>query len=328
MLLNFLDECVENTKQAVTYRLETEDFRSSPTTFHVLRTILENRYVTEQFSLFSSPITHPCPIEGCGTLNDLSSINPYQIEDATITLAFECNTHGRRLVTLDNKGSPCSVQLSKPLRRLVRTIALAQDTVYSRYEGSPTADGPSTRVHMQIQGWENAGTLQEQMLWRPLILLDDAAVRAAPPVIVYTPLICDWAGAKLSSLMYVEGKYEYLKENGMEYLLSLEALRREGRSLDPLFRLVETGWKIPRNSSGHTLLLTFTVSTNQTQEESISRPVSQRSQKTRTLRTTRTTNRVGVRKIHHWFILTLYWSDYFRRVKLWPGFWFNLLGFR
>ena len=54
----------------------------------------------------------------------------------------------------------------------------------------------------------------EQLLWR-YIALGEA------PLIVYVPLIIDWSGAKLSKSLYVQsGAYQYLKDQGMDYLVS------------------------------------------------------------------------------------------------------------
>lgn len=78
------------------------------------------------------------------------------------------------------------------------------------------------------------------------MLLNTQAVKNASPVILYAPLIVDWSGAKLSKSWYEDGGYKYLKEKGMEYLLSLKVLRREGRSLNPLFRAVEDWVENPK----------------------------------------------------------------------------------
>jgi hypothetical protein len=55
------------------------------------------------------------------------------------------------------------------------------------------------------------------------------------------------AGSKISKSLYVKkGAYQYLKDNGMEYLLSYEEMKKRGKDPLVLFRLVETWVEDPK----------------------------------------------------------------------------------
>ena len=67
-------------------------------------------------------------------------------------------------------------------------------------------------------------------------------LEASQTRIVYSPLIVDWSGAKLSKSLYVkEGAYGYLEAQGMDYLVSYEVFRRAGMDLGVVLDEVE-GW--------------------------------------------------------------------------------------
>ena len=241
LITRLLEACASNS-EGLTYCFETEEeLLRSPYAFSVLRMILSNNTVSQEMDLstLAPPISHTCPVEGCGISNPLSSKDPYRIEDDRILFPFECGTHGRYTVTFKNGGSHCTIKLSKQLRRLVRTMVLARRTAYERHDIDSSESGePYVNVHMQLMGWENAGFMQEQMLWRPLMLLDDPSISAAFPCVFYSPLIIDWAGRRISNTMVREGRYDYLKDAGMGYLLSLSELLDGEQGLDPLFRAV------------------------------------------------------------------------------------------
>ncbi|CAL1700813.1 unnamed protein product [Somion occarium] len=240
LYFTLLNECVKFVQHSMTFRIETqEDLMLRENLPSVLSPIIRDRErIGREISPSTCllPITYPCPKRGCGFVSAFSRHLSHGIN----TLAFECSTHGRYIIDLESRTDIAKIRFAEPLRQLVHTIAYAEDTVRSREEMLATRNAPQ-RVHLQITGWEHAGFTQEQMLWRQLMLLNTQAVKNASPVILYAPLIVDWSGAKLSKSWYEDGGYKYLKEKGMEYLLSLKVLRREGRSLNPLFRAVE-GW--------------------------------------------------------------------------------------
>jgi hypothetical protein len=84
---------------------------------------------------------------------------------------------------------------------------------------------------IEICGSDYAGFWQEQLLWRFL---------SKPAIVVYTPLISDWSGSKVSKSLYLQSTaYDYLRQAGLEYLLSYDILRLEGRNLNVLWREIE-----------------------------------------------------------------------------------------
>lgn len=84
---------------------------------------------------------------------------------------------------------------------------------------------------IEICGSDYAGFWQEQLLWRLL---------SKPVIIVYTPLISDWSGSKVSKSLYLEKTaYNYLCQAGQEYLLSYRVLRDEGKDLNVLWQEIE-----------------------------------------------------------------------------------------
>lgn len=73
---------------------------------------------------------------------------------------------------------------------------------------------------MRITGSDYAGFYQEELLYKPAALLGFPVNEL--PSILYTPLVLDWSGAKLSKSLYVkEGAYSYLPS----YLINYEYLK-------------------------------------------------------------------------------------------------------
>jgi hypothetical protein len=78
--------------------------------------------------------------------------------------------------------------------------------------------------YIQICGGDYAGFWHEQLLWRHL---------QKPILIVYTSLIVDWSGSKLSKSLYLkQDAYHYLKEAGQECMLSYKVFKEAGKSVD------------------------------------------------------------------------------------------------
>ena len=165
--------------------------------------------------------------------------NEYTIHPTFVTISFLCPEHGRHKISTSNPEEVTRMEFNTPLRNLVRSIALALHTAEHRREGK---EGVS---HIRVTGMDYAGFYTDQMFWRAWLILglDEDLI---PPVVLYAPLIVDWAGSKISKSLYVkDGAYEYLKERGMDYLLSFAEMKRKK---DPfiLFRLVESWVKEPK----------------------------------------------------------------------------------
>ncbi len=109
------------------------------------------------------------------------------------------------------------------------------------------------RSYVQICGSDYAGFWQEQIVWRNL---------ERPLIILYTPLIVDWSGAKISKSLYLRrDAYKYLRDAGQEYLCSWEVMCKEGKSVEVLCREVELWvaepYRLFRSYSLHYLHLLF-----------------------------------------------------------------------
>ncbi|KXN88614.1 hypothetical protein AN958_06878 [Leucoagaricus sp. SymC.cos] len=145
--------------------------------------------------------------------------------DLDTVLEFHCPEHGVYTIDLTRKDEVGRLEFNTPLRNLVRTVAYGLDTVACR-----KADPNNHVLHVRFTGSDYSGMYQERLLWSVLMHL---RVPIDPPMIVYAPLIVDWAGSKLSKSLYVkEGAYKYLEAKGMGYLLSCANMKAADK--DPL----------------------------------------------------------------------------------------------
>ena len=150
-----------------------------------------------------------CP--DCGLVDKRGVKNKYS-EDST-RFSFECPHHGR--FTYDVRKDAHKLKFNCQLINLV--LALYYETVDYGY--------------VEVVGSDYAGFWQEQLIWRHL---------TKPMIIVYTPLISDWSGSKVSKSLYLqEGAYDYLREAKQEYLLSYKVFQQEQRDIGILWHEVE-----------------------------------------------------------------------------------------
>jgi hypothetical protein len=172
-----------------------------------------------------------CP--ECGLVDKYGVNNRYSPDGTSVS--FECPQHGRFARSI--KAEPHKFQFNCQLFNLV--LARYYQTVPYNY--------------IEICGSDYAGFWQEQFLWRFL---------ERPILIVYTPLIADWSGSKLSKSQYLrEGAYEYLKQAGQEYLLSYQVFKAEKRNISVLWQEIEDWvdrpYKLFRAYTLHYLHLVF-----------------------------------------------------------------------
>ncbi|EAS36239.3 uncharacterized protein CIMG_01593 [Coccidioides immitis RS] len=129
------------------------------------------------------------------------------------TVSFECPRHGRFNYNVDSDSH--RFQFNCQLFNLV----------IGRYYERASYN------YIEVCGSDYAGFWQEQLLWRFLV---------KPILIVYTPLISDWSGSKVSKSLYLQQTaYDYLKKAGQEYLLSYQVFRQEKRDFTVLLREIE-----------------------------------------------------------------------------------------
>ena len=131
-------------------------------------------------------------------------------------------------------------EYNTPLRNLIRALIYAEDN-------KNTDNGFEW---LRITGSDYAGFYQEQLLYKPASLLGYNAANL--PIILYSPLITDWSGAKLSKSLYVKsGAYQYLPS----YIVNYEHFKeRFGESgVEKLYKevlsWVENPYKLFRNYS-------------------------------------------------------------------------------
>ncbi|KAF5630126.1 hypothetical protein F52700_7484 [Fusarium sp. NRRL 52700] len=211
-----------------------EEFMSNPEIPHVLREIVIRR---ELYGKALAPergslaIRASCP--GCGLVEKYGTRNLYADDGSAVT--FQCPSHG--LFTCNTQTESNRFQFNCQLFNLVLGLF---------YEKTPYN-------WIEICGSDYAGFWQEQLLLRFL---------SKPAIIVYTPLISDWSGSKVSKSLYLQDTaYQYFKDSGQEYLLNYEVCRRENNDLAILWKEVELWvdepYRLFRGYSIHYLHLLF-----------------------------------------------------------------------
>jgi hypothetical protein len=157
-----------------------------------------------------------CPHPQCG----LADKHGIYTEYSESSIIFTCPIHGKYKYSLTDVEDVKKLEFNTPLRVLLRSEFYAKDLKAS---------------WVQVTGGDYAGFYQEQLMWKHIS-------NRKSPVIVYAPLIVDWAGSKLSKSLYVRKRaYEYLKELGMEYLVNFKALDDKERTLGIIFEEA-VGW--------------------------------------------------------------------------------------
>ena len=152
-----------------------------------------------------------CPYPDCGLVDKKGVHNIYHVEQSAIQ--FLCPLHGTFLVRY--KEEPWRLQFNCQLFGLI---------IARYYENHDCG-------YIQVCGSDYAGFWAEQLLWRHI---------TKPVVIVYTPLIIDWSGSKISKSLYLrEGAYDYLQLAGQDYLLSWEKFKEDESRIGLLWEEVE-----------------------------------------------------------------------------------------
>ncbi|KAF3291560.1 hypothetical protein TWF970_000774 [Orbilia oligospora] len=180
--------------------------------------LLEPRYKT-------LGIRYACPTPDCGLADKHGIRNEYFGNQ----IKFQCPVHGSYQIDLEN-GDLKFLEFNTPLRGLIRCRLFAQDPVSS---------------WVQIKGSDYAGFYAEQMVLRPL-------QGFCTPITVYTPLIMDWSGAKISKSLYVRpDAYEYLRLSNLSYLLNFREFCAAGFKIGTLYKLVERWINEPKRLFRH-----------------------------------------------------------------------------
>jgi len=148
----------------------------------------------------------PCPVPNCGLVEKYAKQTEYDIEHDCCH--FICPHHGPFTLSIENDSS--RFQFNTELRTLI----------IGRFYSS------SAKGYIEVSGSDFAGSWQEQVVWRHL---------QSPIIILYTPLIVDWSGSKISKSLYLRKEaYGYLRQAGQEYLCSYKVMKAQGKKIDVL----------------------------------------------------------------------------------------------
>lgn len=126
-----------------------------------------------------------------------------------------CPEHGVFRTNIDQESY--RLEYNTPLRNLVRALVFAEDN----------RDKNMSYEWLRVTGGDYAGFYQEQLLYGCASLLGYPA--HILPKIIYSPLVVDWSGAKLSKSLYVQkNAYKYLPPYLVNYYEFKEKLGSEG----------------------------------------------------------------------------------------------------
>ncbi|CAG8664483.1 36195_t:CDS:1 [Gigaspora margarita] len=139
-------------------------------------------------------------------------------------ISFFCPNHGRYSIDIE-KDDLQTLQYETQLRSLVRGLLYTED--------NKDKDVPYS--WLRVTGGDFAGFYQEQLFYRVVAMMGIDIVNS--PLIVYSPLVIDWAGVKLSKSILVKGGYKYLTEQGLDYFIHYRKFKEmfDKKGLEILF---------------------------------------------------------------------------------------------
>lgn len=194
------------TKDNVDYLIRFQsEFNKQPYIYPIVKKLIEKQ---DDISKILDPkyknlrVRVACPY--CGLADKNSSTTKFENE----SVYSVCPVHGEYKTDIRNESD--KLEYNTPVRNLVRAIAY----------GMHNNDENQNYQIMRITGSDYAGFYQEELLYKPAALLGFPVNEL--PSILYTPLVLDWSGAKLSKSLYVkEGAYSDLPS----YLINYEYLK-------------------------------------------------------------------------------------------------------
>ena len=225
-LTEFMPQFIEildflKAKTQIDYEIRYQsEFNSQKCIKPIVRQIVEQR---KKIAKFLDPkyeklkIRVSCP--KCG-LADKNSINNIYNENKII---FECPQDGKFEVDINK--NPELLEYNTPLRNLIRGMAYGNINKSNEYDYEI----------IRVTGSDYAGFYQEELLYKVAGLLNYDVQNL--PIIIYTPLITDWSGAKLSKSLYVkQNAYGYLPKHLINYENLLNEKGIEG--LDKMYSII------------------------------------------------------------------------------------------
>lgn len=229
-LLDFLEKI-----SGITYKTRNqEDFNKQEEISSLIEFFIKKRRYLN--SIFGSSnkfvIRISCPI--CG-LTDKKGVNNKYFDNSVECL---CPYHGRFKINIQEQ--PHLLEYNTPLRNLIRAL------VYSKQNKNKVVPFEWLRV----TGSDYAGYYQEQALYRVASFLGIPVHEL--PMIVYSPLILDWSGAKLSkSLSIKQNAYRYLPSYLVNYDYFKESFGKKGLEIiyEEVLSWIDNPYKLFRHYS-------------------------------------------------------------------------------
>lgn len=202
------------------YEIRTQnDLNRSPNTPRIVQQIVQHR---EELGKIMCPkrarlcLRAACPVDHCGLTDKHAQHNDYSVPDR---VTFACPKHGTHSIDLFDPEQVARLEYNTPLRNLVRSFVFALD---------------ERACHVRVTGADYTGSYQ-QVQDHAFSYLESFLRRASstplrPPWTLYSPLVVDWAGSKLSKSLYVDrGAYGHLAEQGSDWVLSFERMLEKGK---------------------------------------------------------------------------------------------------
>ena len=194
---------IDNVDYSIRFQSE---FNKQKYIYPIVKKIIEKK---DEISKILDPkynnlrIRVACP---CCGLADKNSVTTKFVDEKIYSY---CPEHGEYITDIKTESN--KLEYNTPVRNLVRAIA------YGMHNNDETQDYQILR----ITGSDYAGFYQEGLLYKPAALLGYPVNEL--PTILYTPLVLDWSGAKLSKSLYVkEGAYSDLPS----YLINYDHLKQ------------------------------------------------------------------------------------------------------
>lgn len=181
------------------------EFNKQPYIYPIVKKLIEkqddiSKILDPKYKNLRVRVACPC----CGLADKNSSTTKFENE----SVYSVCPVHGEYKTDIRNESD--KLEYNTPVRNLVRAIAY----------GMHNNDENQNYQIMRITGSDYAGFYQEELLYKPAAQLGFPVNEL--PSILYTPLVLDWSGAKLSKSLYVkEGAYSDLPS----YLINYEYLK-------------------------------------------------------------------------------------------------------
>lgn len=210
---NYLHQYVEileylKLKTNINYEIRMQsEFNKQKEIYPIVKNIIQNRdKIKDVLDPKHGNLRVRVSCTECG-LSDKNSVNNSYDNNEIVS---RCPVHGEFKTNIEKESE--KLEYNTPLRNLIRALAYSEINQSDEYD-----------YHiMRITGSDYAGFYQEELLYKVASMVGSKVENL--PTILYSPLILDWSGAKLSKSLYVkEDAYRYLPK----FLINYENLKSE-----------------------------------------------------------------------------------------------------